>query len=152
MKDKYNIKGKVNRLKNNSVYLYGEAGSGKTVLSTFILRKIWSEGKNGKFVVFPEFIYELQSGYEESLDKVNNVKCFDDCLVLDDFGAERMTDFVRQTSYIIINYREMNELQTIITSNFTLDEIDANIDRRISSRIAGMCEIIKLEGDKRINV
>jgi len=51
---------------------------------------------------------------------------------------------------LIINYREQNKLQTIITSNFTLDEIDKYIDRRISSRIAGMCEIIRMSGDKRL--
>jgi len=42
-------------------------------------------------------------------------------------------------------------MQTIITSNFTLDEIDMYIDRRISSRIAGMCEVVRMSGDKRLN-
>jgi DNA replication protein DnaC len=51
---------------------------------------------------------------------------------------------------LIINYREQNKLQTIITSNFTLDEIDMYIDRRISSRIAGMCEVVRMSGDKRL--
>jgi DNA replication protein DnaC len=81
---------------------------------------------------------------------VDEIKKYKQLIVLDDFGAEKMTDFVRQVSYLIINYREQNKLQTIITSNFTLDEIDMYIDRRISSRIAGMCEVVRMSGDKRL--
>lgn len=72
-------------------------------------------------------------------------------LVLDDLGAEKATEYVRQATYFIINHREMNLLPTFITTNFSMDHLDENIDPRISSRICGMCEIMRFEGkDRRI--
>ena len=73
----------------------------------------------------------------------------DKILFLDDLGAEKLTDFVRQITYFILNEREQNELTTVITSNFSLKQLDEQIDQRISSRIAGMCEILKFTGDDR---
>ena len=62
-----------------------------------------------------------------------------------------MTDFVKQIIYFIINEREQRCLTTIITSNFSLAQLDEHIDSRISSRIAGMCKVIQLSGrDRRL--
>ena len=74
---------------------------------------------------------------------------FEGWLAIDDIGAEKLTEFVRQITYYILNEREQRELPTLITSNFSLMEIDEMIDSRISSRIAGMCEVIKLSGKDR---
>jgi len=149
--DKYDIKKHIKDT-NESLYLFGEAGSGKTFLATLILKDIWKNKKTGSFLSYPEFIFSIQTDYENKASLVDENKTFSGCLVIDDFGVEKMTDFVRQVSYLIINYREQNRLQTIITSNFTLDEIDKYIDRRISSRISGWCKILKLSGDKRTPV
>lgn len=149
VEDKYNFKEYIENL-NESLFLYGDSGSGKTFLSAMILKMIWKESGSGKFISYPEFIYSIQTDYENNAGTVDDIKKYQYCLVIDDFGAEKMTDFVRQISYLIINYREQNKLQTIITSNFTLDEIDKFVDRRVSSRIGGMCKIIKMTGDKRI--
>ena len=62
-----------------------------------------------------------------------------------------MTDFVRQTTYALINEREMEMRPTFITSNFALQRLNEHIDERVASRIAGMCEVIELKGkDRRI--
>ena len=72
-------------------------------------------------------------------------------LILDDLGAEKTTDWALQSLYIIINKRLSEELQTIITSNLSLDELRDKIGDRIASRIAGMCKIVKLTGrDRRL--
>jgi len=147
--DKYNMQSQIKDI-NESLYLFGGAGSGKTFLATMILKKRWKNNLLGMFISYPEFIFSVQTDYENKVELVDKYKTFEGCLIIDDFGAEKMTDFVRQVSYLIINYREQNRLQIIITSNFTLDEIDQYVDRRISSRIGGMCRIIKITGDKRI--
>ena len=72
-------------------------------------------------------------------------------LIIDDLGAEKPTEFVRQSTYFLINEREMYERFTIITSNFSLKYLDENIDPRIASRIAGMADIVEMGGgDKRL--
>lgn len=111
-----------------------------------------------RFVSFPAFVMELQDSYRDKrgddtaldmLKRIASVKF----LILDDLGAEKPTDFVRQATYYIINEREMWERPTFITTNFSMDHLNDNIDPRISSRIAGMCDIIRLEGkDRRMGV
>jgi DNA replication protein DnaC len=42
-------------------------------------------------------------------------------------------------------------LDTIITSNLTLEEVSEKVGDRIASRIAGMCKVIELKGiDRRV--
>ena len=147
--DDYNVMEKLDP--NKSYFFYGDTGAGKTFSAIEILKRRWKNGQSGRFISYPELIFSIQTNYEQNAEMVDEIKKYKQLIILDDFGAEKMTDFVRQVSYLIINYREQNKLQTIITSNFTLDEIDMYIDRRISSRIAGMCEIIRMSGDKRLN-
>ena len=74
-------------------------------------------------------------------------------LLIDDFGVEKMTDFAFQTIYEIIDRRyEMGKGGLIITSNLDPDGLAHKFGcDRISSRIAEMCKVVKLEGkDRRI--
>jgi len=133
------------------VYLWGETGTGKTVMASSIIREyIIKYGGKIKYISSPKMIMELQDSYKNDkespvdiLKKLSRV----DILFIDDLGAEKLTEFVRQSIYFLINEREQWERPTIITSNYSLSEIDVYIDKRISSRIAGMCSIVKVGGD-----
>lgn len=59
-------------------------------------------------------------------------------LVLDDLGAEKVSDYVKQTLYLLINKRYGDCRDTIITSNLSLEEIGQSYGDRLASRIAGM--------------
>lgn len=72
-------------------------------------------------------------------------------VVLDDIGAEKVSDWTLQTLYTIIDTRSREQKPTIITSNLNLDQIAANLSDRISSRIRGMCEVKPLSGKDRRN-
>ena len=63
-------------------------------------------------------------------------------------GAEKTTEYVRAVLYEIINERLMSGKQTIVTSNMSLDEIGANIDDRLASRLSSY-HIIELTGADR---
>jgi DNA replication protein DnaC len=89
---------------------------------------------------------------ESPYDYASEIARFRGILMIDDLGAEKLSDFVRQVTYYIINEREQRMLKTIITTNFTLEQICDQIDPRISSRLVGMCEVVKLSGkDKRLS-
>ena len=159
LEDKFGINGKAQECKNKNLYLYGQTGAGKTVMAVFVMRILLRESNTEgnknicKFISYPEFVFTMQSNFENAELWIKKISLYRGCLILDDFGGERLTDFARLVSYLIINHREQYNLQTIITSNYTLNEIDIMIDRRISSRIAGMCGkegIIELSGDKRL--
>ena len=73
-----------------------------------------------------------------------------DCLVLDDLGAEKTTDWSFSVLYLIIDNRYNNYKKTIITSNFALNQLAGKLgDDRIPSRIRAMCSIVKMDGDDR---
>ena len=68
-----------------------------------------------------------------------------DCICFDDLGAEKLTDAKRENLYYIIDSRYREMLPTIITSNFTINEIN-EVEPRIASRLAEMGIILQFNG------
>jgi len=141
------------------LYLHGKTGTGKTQTAALIaLESIKAgriKGENWAFLNYPKFIMRLQASFKdktgESADDLLSRYADIPYLIIDDLGAEKPTEFVRQSTYFLINEREMYERFTIITSNFSLKYLDENIDPRIASRIAGMADIVEMGGgDKRL--
>ena len=155
-----------------SLFIHGKAGVGKTVLACSLAKLYIRQGYEVKFISYPAFIMDLQGmfrgdkdvyGYAKEIarypEKIESgMREFgaiesswkkQGVLIIDDLGAVKLTDFVKNITYYIINEREMRILPTIITSNFDLNEIDKMIDPRVSSRISGICEIKKLDGKDR---
>jgi len=138
-----------------SMFITGTSGVGKTVLMAGIAKEILkAREREVKWISYPGFIMELQSLFRKDDDitpfeRAEEIASFPGTLAIDDIGAEKITAFVQQITYYIINYREQEMLHTLITSNFSLQQIDEQIDTRISSRIGGMCKIVKLTGKDR---
>lgn len=144
-----------------SLFIWGDVGTGKTVFIASLVKEYIKKGIPVKWYSFPSLIMELQKAFSTNKidsytgEKINayyiaeKVALTRNILFLDDLGTEKLTDFVRQIMYYIINEREQRQLLTVITSNFSLSKIDEQIDSRISSRIAGMCEILKFTGKDR---
>lgn len=140
-----------------SIYAWGNAGTGKTVFACSAIRALIQKHSilSIKFISSPKLIMELQDLYckegESAWDYLQEITT-ESVLVLDDLGAEKITSFVRQALYYLINEREQWQRQTIITSNYSLEQLDEYIDGRISSRIAGMCKVVQFQGkDRRIS-
>ena len=145
------------------LFMYGDVGTGKsTFLHNFYFDKclkilIDYEAldhadikKDNQIIYFSSFVISLQTNFDTAEQRINTLAEVKN-LYIDDLGAEKCTDYVKQMLYTLINQREMNCLNTYIASNLSLDQIDKYYDPRISSRIAGMCEIVKFTGgDKRL--
>src|SRR5688572_33336762 len=72
-------------------------------------------------------------------------------LVLDDLGAERLTDWVEETMSLIVNTRYNERRATIFTSNYEdiPDEVNSLLVRvgfRLHSRLREMCEFLEYDG------
>jgi DNA replication protein DnaC len=147
------------------ICLSGSSGVGKTFSMAMLIRDwtikaIKAEAKFIKgswmFVNYPSFIMQVQDAYRRTKSEESPLELLESLakipfLVLDDLGVEKATEFVKQSTYYILNEREMNLRPTFITTNFTMNQLNELIDQRISSRIVGMCEIKEVKGlDRRI--
>jgi len=142
----------LNELKHMSSFIWGPVGVGKSVLAASIAKVYIKEGGNIKWINYPDFIQKLRYAVTDNVsgsfrEVEDSVRYYDGVLFIDDLGAERLTDFVKEVTYRVLNTRELSMLPTVITSNFSLDQIDKIIDPRVSSRLVGMCRIVHLTGD-----
>jgi len=117
----------------------GETGCGKTHLAAAIVNYCYEAGKPALFVVVPEFLDHLRSAFSPD-SKVPYDQYFESVktaplLVLDDFGEQSMTPWVREKLYQLINYRYNSRLPTVVTTRYSFDEILGEVDPAISSRL-----------------
>ena len=118
----------------------GPSGVGKTHLAAAVLSElIQSYGVRGRFFDFTSLVHRIQSTFDPSsqasthevLDPV--MTC--EVLVLDELGAQRPTQWVRDTLYLILNSRYTNRLTTLFTTNHRLESESAKA-ARASRRLA----------------
>ena len=117
------------------VVLQGVNGCGKTHLAAAIANERLQAGKPALFVVVPDFLDHLratfspesQVSYDQLFESVKNTPL----LILDDFGEQSTTPWAQEKLYQVINYRYNARLATVITTCYSLDEIE----NRISSRL-----------------
>jgi len=103
--------------------LTGANGIGKTHLAVAVLRELWTrKGARGQFWDFHELTREIRDSYNPET-KATELQVLEpviraDVLLLDDLGAWKMTDWINDTLFHIMNSRYMAKRATLITTNF----------------------------------
>lgn len=127
--------------------LVGNYGCGKTHLTAAIIHRLAEKGIGGVFVVVPELLRAIRRGFNqpnEDSEKIVKLTEKAPLLVLDDLGAEKPSDWVREQLYVIINRRYENMLPTVITTNCTMKELVDRVGQRTASRIIEMTTPYKI--------
>ncbi len=113
---------------NGWLLLQGGYGCGKTHLAAAIANYAVGMGVPTLFLTVPDLLDTLRFAYnaedttfEERFDEIRNAKL----LVLDDFGTQNATGWAQEKLFQIVNYRYINKLPTVVTTNLLLDEIEA---------------------------
>ena len=143
------------------LFLDGEKGTGKTKLAAIIANERAGAGKPVLFASVPDLMADIRASLSSggTSERVQAVK-ETPLLVLDDLGAEKMTEWVGEQLFCIVNHRYNEQLPTVVTSNYsptqiirhmaTVDSggnvIDDMQGQRIMSRIYGMCERVEVKG------
>ena len=135
----------------SGLMLYGKAGSGKTHLAVAITRHIIEQKQiQVRFARVVDLLAEIRKTFDENeqyrteneSDLISRYTSAP-LLVIDDLGAEKTTDWVRQILYQIIDERWIEQKPIIVTSNLNLEELEARFEERIASRVAGMCRLVE---------
>ncbi|HPO91354.1 MAG TPA: ATP-binding protein [Victivallales bacterium] len=140
--------------KYDGLFITGTVGSGKTYLSSAVAREIILRGQEIFFQSVPVLFQKIRAGfgkYNGSEEMLFKKMASVDLLILDDMGAEKVSDFTIDRLYLIVDDRYANMKKVIITSNLSLNEVKDKIHDRLASRISEMCKIIIMP-DKDLRV
>jgi DNA replication protein DnaC len=136
----------------------GPVGVGKTHLSISILSELMKKGINCLFYEFGSLLKEVQNSYDP-ISQTSELKVLKpvfnaEVLVLDELGALKPTDWVRETMMQIISTRYNDKKLTIFTTNYldesnalTEETLEERIGVRLRSRLYEMCKTVHVEGD-----
>ena len=126
--------------------LQGAYGCGKTHLAAAIANFAVGMGVPTLFLTVPDLLDMLRFAYsaedttfEERFDEIRNAKL----LILDDFGTQNATGWAQEKLFQIVNYRYINKLPLVVTTNLSLSEIEPRIRSRLQDP--------ELVSDVRIN-
>lgn len=121
------------------LYIWSEIkGSGKTRLICSIANELMSDiyKRQVKFCTSTQILDEIRATYGDSGSNEStlvNDLCSVPFLIIDDFGTEKLTDWVNEKLFSIINQRYQSRKVTLFTSNYSIDELKC--DERVKDRI-----------------
>jgi DNA replication protein DnaC len=131
---------------NGWLLLQGGYGCGKTHLAAAIANFAVGMGVPTLFLTVPDLLDMLRFSYdsndttfESRFNEIRNASL----LILDDFGTQNATGWAQEKLFLVVNYRYINKLPLVITTNLSLDDIEARFRSRLSDR--------ELVTDVRIN-
>jgi DNA replication protein DnaC len=133
-----------------NLYISGPTGCGKSHLASIAARRFLKRGKV-RTVNQMRIAREVRAaeGARAEQDVINSY-IDQTVLVIDDLGVGKDTEFSISLLYEIVHGRYMNTRGgLVVTSNLGLQDLCERVgDDRISSRLAQMCVVLPLTGEK----
>jgi DNA replication protein DnaC len=114
--------------------LQGGYGCGKTHLAAAIANFTVGIGVPTLFITVPDLLDALrfaynnpESTFEQRFDEIRTAPL----LIMDDFGTQNATAWAQEKLFQILNYRYINRLPLVVTTNLLLDQIEGRIRSRL---------------------
>jgi len=141
-----------------SLLFTGGAGRGKTHLAVAVLKSLLQKGIPCLFVDFHELLSEIRNSYDplaqtsefQILKPILSV----DVLLLDVLGSQRMSEWVQDTVFNIINLRYSQKKVLVATTNLQMEPskdtrfetLQDRLGYPVVSRLYEMCTTIEITG------
>lgn len=122
--------------------LSGTVGAGKTFYGACIANQLLSQGVRVGMVTMTDLIGRLFSAQDKEA-VIRWIQSFD-LLILDDFGAERDTEYAKEQVFAIVDARSRSGKPTIFTTNLTRVQMEQATDQtnqRINDRVLEMAPV-----------
>ena len=114
--------------------LEGGYGCGKTHLAAAIANQSVNRGVPTLFITVPDLLDSLrfafndpETTFEQRFAEIRSAHL----LVLDDFGTQNATPWAQEKIFQIMNFRYINKLPTVITTNLMLDAFEGRVRSRL---------------------
>lgn len=135
---------------SENLLLLGEVGRGKTFLACAIANAAVAAKLSVVYFTFSEFLdllrlhkFDEDEDYRHGMQRLLDA----DLIVLDDLGAEKVTEFVAQELFNIINHRINTRKPIIVSTNLTPSKIEEVYGARIASRLVHGSKSLPLRGN-----
>ncbi len=119
---------------NGWLLIQGTVGCGKTHLAAAIANYVVNLGIPTLFITVPDLLDALRFAYsdpeatfEERFEEIRRVPL----LILDDFGTQNATSWAQEKLFQILNFRYVNRLPLVVTTNLELEEMEERIRSRL---------------------
>lgn len=138
-------------LNSESIFMSGKTGLGKTHLSLAIAGEVLNKGYGVVYGSAQNLFSDIEKEHFGRADNPDGttekmlLEC--DLLILDDLGAEFITNFTVATLGNIVNTRLLTGKPTIISTNYDFDEFSKKYSGRTTSRVLGEYSIMFFEGE-----
>lgn len=144
---------------HQNLLLMGNAGTGKTYLSSCIANYALGRGKSvyyqtafSLFDTMEKLKFDRLSGEDEEQAAAATKHAHKvELLIIDDLGTEFVSAYSSAALFELLNERLMQKRSTILSTNFSLNNLENIYGRRVLSRLYGYFEILPFVGrDLRI--
>lgn len=129
------------------LFIFGDVGRGKTHLGASIFRFLVEARADVAFERCAIFYAAVRETFRTNcseaavLNPLEHVRF----LILDDLGAGKLSDYERRLALELFERRINSNCPTVVTTNWSLDEISELMDDRIASRLSLFTQL-KLSG------
>lgn len=149
-----------NKKQGKGLYLHGSFGSGKTFFLTALFYELEKKGSSICIIYFPELLRSLKEDWAVAPAMMEYYQTVD-LLLIDDIGAEKVTEWSRDEVLGTILQERMNTKRaTFFTSNLNLEALESHLiinnkvddaikARRIIERIKQLTEDMELIAKNR---